>query len=218
MKEYIFAVVGGAIFVFFAYRCFCSKGCCSCETVAQEKFASSSGEKKKVGLVLACRGYQVKEFQDTKAELEKAGFPVVVISNGKGKAVGHDGSSFVKVDMHVDEVVYEEFGGIFIIGGPGAMENLNTPNVHELARQLKDKGIPHGAICISPRILAKAGILEGRKATGWNDDNLLAGLYRSRNISHQPRPVVVDGNLVTGSGPAAAKEFGRRIVEVLLAR
>ena len=216
MKEYIFAIVGGSIFLLFAYRCFCSNGCCSCE-VAEQKNVTVSVEKKRVGLIVAYNGYQSTELLDTKKEIEKAGFPAVVISNKIGNATGHDGSS-VKVDMLVGDVVPEEFGGIFIIGGPGAMENLNTPAVQDMVKKLKELSIPHGAICISPRILVAAGALEGKKATGWNGDSALGALYRNNKVSHLPRSVVVDGNLVTGNGPAAAQEFGKKIVEVLLAK
>ena len=34
-----------------------------------------------------------------------------------------------------------------------------------------------GAICYSPRILAKAGILKDKKATGWNDDHELEATF-----------------------------------------
>jgi len=73
------------------------------------------------------------------------------------------------------------------------------------------------SICISPVILAKAGVLEGRKATVWSSvmDRSSVRILKDNGTIYQDEDVVVDGKIITGNGPAAAKEFGQAIVEAL---
>jgi protease I len=81
-----------------------------------------------------------------------------------------------------------------------------------LARDFYDSGKIVAAICLAPAILAKAGLLSGVKATCTPDEeeNLVAG-----GAEYTGAPVEVDGKIVTGSGPDAARRFGEKIVELL---
>jgi putative intracellular protease/amidase len=58
--------------------------------------------------------------------------------------------------------------------------------------------------------------LQGKKATGWNGDGELGGILSDSGAEFVDKPVVVDGNIVTGNGPSAAKEWGEAIVKMLL--
>ena len=75
--------------------------------------------------------------------------------------------------------------------------------------------MPFGAICVSTRILAKAGTLKDKRATGWDGDNELGGVYKEHGVTYVPEDVVVDGNVITATGPTVAKEFGQQVVAVL---
>ena len=75
--------------------------------------------------------------------------------------------------------------------------------------------MPYGAICVSPRILAKAGVLHGKRATGWDEDGKLKYVFEKRDVVYEYAPVVTDGRIVTADGPASAKEFGEAIAAVL---
>jgi len=69
-----------------------------------------------------------------------------------------------------------------------------------------------GAICIAPGILARAGILKGRKATVFPSE--IEALKRN-GAFYTALPVVIDGRIVTASGPEAAEEFGKALVKTL---
>lgn len=53
------------------------------------------------------------------------------------------------------------------------------------------------------------------KATGWNDDNKLEGLFSEHGVEYLNEPVVTDGNIITRDGPRAAKAFGKAIINAL---
>lgn len=166
---------------------------------------------KTVLLLIASQGYEPTEYGTAKQALKEAGFNVVTISNKMGEAVAKDNTT-TNVDMLLDDATIDSGDGLYIIGGPGAVEFLDNGKVHKLLQEWKNTGKPYGAICISPRILAKAGVLRGKKATGWNGDGNLSQIFNESGVEYDPQAVIIDGNVITGSGPQASEEFGKAIV------
>jgi len=167
----------------------------------------------KIILAIASVDFQPIEYSIPKKVLIENGFEVITVSDKSGNAYATD-ESLVLVDKKLDEIDIKEYDGIFLIGGPGAPEHLDNPKMRSLLVEAKERGIPYGAICISPRILAKAGVLQGKKATGWDNDRELKDLFFAHGVDYVQNEVVVDGNIVTASGPRVAKEFGEAIVQV----
>ena len=170
---------------------------------------------KKVLLIIAYRNFQPFEYSMPKGILEAAGLEVITASDQAGMAVSSVSETEAKVDILLTEVEVKNYAGIYFIGGPGALEHLDNEMSYKIAQDARQTGMAFGAICISPRILAKAGVLKGRKATGWNDDGELAKILENGGAQYVRDPVVVDDNLITAVGPTAAEEFGNKIVELL---
>lgn len=169
---------------------------------------------KSVVLIIAYHGFQPIEYGTPKKILQDAGIEVFTASNKIGVATASDNST-TKVDMLVKDVKAEDYEGVFFIGGPGALADLNNEDSYRLLKQAQVKCKVFGAICISPRILAAAGVLNGKKVTGWNNDEELENILKQAGAWYVREPVVVDGNLITASGPAAAEEWGRKILSSL---
>lgn len=172
---------------------------------------------KTVLLIIGAQGYQPLEYGVTRDVLEKAGIKVVVASDKTGTACSMytDGPySTAPVDILLSDVKAQDYDGIFIVGG-AVLKALDTQTVHTLVQEIYKLNRPVGAICISPRILAKAKILEGKSATGWNDDGLLNAIFKMYHVNYVQKPVVVDGKIITANGPQAAQEFGNAIIKIL---
>jgi putative intracellular protease/amidase len=170
---------------------------------------------KKVVLVVASEGYQPLEYLETKKQLEANGIRVVTASDRAGGAIATDKST-TPVDITIDQLNVHQYDGIFFIGGSGALTCLDNSTSAHLIAQAKHNQIPYGAICISTRIVAKAGGLTGKKATGWDGDNALGVIYKLNGVNYQEgEPIVTDGLVVTALGPDAAKEFAQGIIRVL---
>ena len=169
---------------------------------------------KEVVLIVAFDGYQQTEYHDTKKTLIDAGIHVNIASSKRGAAVAKDGSS-CQIDLTIDQINPTKVDGVFIIGGPGALDDLNNMKMHQILQKIYAAHVPCGAICISTRILAYSGILNGKQATGWNEDGKLEDLYKEHNIVYVPSPVVIDDLIITAEGPHCAKEFGKAIIQVL---
>lgn len=169
---------------------------------------------KKVVFVVASEGYQPVEYNLPKKLLEQAGIIVLTASNKLAPAIAKDGSTTL-VDYLIKNIPVDAINGLFVVGGPGAMENLNTPDLHRVLKEAITKKKKVGAICIAPRILAQAGILTDKQATGWDEDNELAGIFKKYNVHYKQQDVVRDENVLTATGPEAAREYGEQIISIL---
>lgn len=168
----------------------------------------------KVLMIIAQVDFQPVEYNDTKNVLESEGNQVVTASLAKETAVGKDGSE-VMPDVAVDDVSSEEYDAVVVIGGPGAPVLGKYDSVIALLKSFKDEGKVVAAICIAPTILALAGVLDGKKATVWNKDEMQEKILHKYGAEFLDEPVVVDGNVVTGNGPDAAKDFGKAVADVI---
>lgn len=147
--------------------------------------------------------------------LELNKFKVITASNKAGTAIAKDNSK-AHVDIATDKVKASDYSGIFIVGGPGALEDLDNQTTYNILKDAKENNIPFGAICISTRILARAGVIEGKNVTGWDGDNELVGILQKHGANYiKNKKSVIDGNTVTAVDPSSAKEFGQNIVKIL---
>jgi protease I len=179
------------------------------EEGGEEKVPDLSG--KKVLMVIAPSNFRDEEFAEPKNVLGSLGVEVTVTSKGVKEAQGAMGTK-VKIDKDLNEVGVTDYEGIIFVGGPGTTVYFNDSQVLGLAKEavLKDKVV--GAICIAPTILAKAGVVSGKRMTAFasEEQNLVKAGAEFTGAS-----VEVDGKLVTADGPGSARNFGERMAEVL---
>jgi protease I len=159
-------------------------------------------------LIIARQGFQDIELAGTRKGLLDAGFEVILASTEAGECTGKfGGKEMAKIALK--DVNVAEYDRIGYIGGPGAHTLKEDGEARRIAQDTVKAGKPLGAICIAPTILAAAGVLQGKKATVWNEDGEQKGFLESHGAAYTGEPVTVDGLIVTGNGPEAAEEFGR---------
>jgi len=182
----------------------------------KEKNMISFKEEKKVLMVIAFKNFRDVEYFLPKEILERNGVKVTTASNKKGEAQGADGKK-AKVDLLISEVNPENFDAVLFVGGPGCLENLDNEDSYYLAQRTVEKGKVLGAICISPVLLAKAGVLKEKKATVWSSpfDRQPIEILKENGAFFEDQKVVVDGKIVTANGPNAAQEFANEILKLL---
>ena len=170
---------------------------------------------KKVLMIIAQKDFRDEEFREPKAILEKKGIEVMVASTATGTATGMFGMQVIP-DTTVDKVNPSEFDAVVVVGGSGSQTYLwNNLQIHKIVQSLHKRGGLVAAICISPVALAKAGILRGKKATVFRTATTLNELKKAGALISDA-PIMVDGKIITGKGPEAAREFGQKIAESLL--
>lgn len=166
---------------------------------------------RKVAIIIAHQDFRDEEFSHPFTVLSGAGALVTVASSRTGTASGMLGKR-VEVKHLLKELDAVNFDAIVFVGGPGAQEYFNDPTAHQLARRATELGKVVGAICIAPAILAHAGVVEGKQATGFS--SILPDL-RKAGAKVTATPVVRDGKLITADGPAAAAKFAATLLEAL---
>lgn len=181
---------------------------------SQDFSIALKNNKKNIALIIAYKDYHPVEYTETKRVLEQAGFSVTTISTQSGYARALDNSRTL-VDKALNKFKPLKFDGIFLIGGPGAHTQLDTGLVYKIMNEAYKSGKVIGAICYSPRILAKAGLLTHKHATGWNDDKQLETIFKKYEVYYDKKPVVIDNTIITADGPSSATAFGKAIVGLL---
>lgn len=119
-------------------------------------------------------------------------------------------------DTSLDQVMEQEFDMMVLPGGlPGADHLNDDPRIHQLLKRLNQEGRYTAAICAAPKVLATAGLLDGRKATSY--PGALAGMDLPR-VDVKLERVVRDDKVVTSRGPGTAMDFALELVELLVGK
>lgn len=164
----------------------------------------------KVLIVIAPSDFKDEEYFTPKQILENNGFTVETAST-----VNQPTS--VKGEVATAEVLLSnaqvnDYEAVVFVGGPGAQVYFNDATAQNLAKAFYQAGKVVSAICIAPTILANAGLLIGKQATVFPSQ---AETLKANGADYTGAAVTVDGKIVTGKDPAAADEFGEKVVELL---
>ena len=172
-------------------------------------------EGKRVLMVVAPEGYKEEELSVPSGIFEDSGAEVVVASTRTGIARGMSGGE-VAVNLSVGDVNISDYDAIVIVGGVGSMKYLwDDSDLRDMVRAAYDNHKAVAAICLSPVVLARAGILRDKECTAFvtAKEELIKNGGRYRDAG-----VVVSGNIVTAKGPEYAREFAMAVSDVMLNR
>ena len=146
--------------------------------------------------------------------LRRAGIDTKTVSVSRNRIV--TGTHVVPVES---DILYEDadYGRCDMIVLPGGMPGAANLQAHDgLTSHIKDfaqKGKKLAAICAAPMIFGSCGILKGKKATVYPGmEETLEGAEVSAES------VTVDGNIITGRGPALAMEFALTLVKSIMGK
>ena len=116
-------------------------------------------------------------------------------------------------DTTLDDALTLAFDMVVLPGGlPGADHLNDDPRIITLVQTLvaADKFVC--AICAAPRVLARAGVLEGKRATSYPGT---LDKMTIPDMEYTGEGVTVDGKIITGRGPGPAMEFALTLIEAL---
>ena len=180
-------------------------------------------------LIIAEDGVDDFELLYSYHRLREEGFEVFVASHTKHSeyAVIRDGrvepaprliegkrGQKIKVDLEYREALEKlnEFDVLVLPGGRGPERARQYPEAVEIVKRMAGAGKPVIAICHGPLLLVSAGVLKGRRVTGYpgiRDDLVNAGAI------YVDEPAVRDGNIVTVKHPTWISDGFRLFMELL---
>ena len=144
--------------------------------------------------------------------LRRAGIGVVTAGLDAQPVRASRGMTLIP-DMSLDEALQLEFDMIVLPGGlPGADHLKADARVIDLLKKMAAADRYTAAICAAPRVLAHAGLLDGKRVTsypGTLDIGAVPG------IDYQEAPVVMDDKVITSRGPGTAMDFALTLIETL---
>jgi len=119
----------------------------------------------------------------------------------------------IQPDIGLDDALARDYDMIVLPGGlPGATHLDEDPRIHKLLERMAASGKYTAAICAAPKVLAHAGLLRGKRATGF--PGVLEAIADS-GARLEDSAVVRDGTLITSRGPGTAMDFALELVAVL---
>ena len=143
--------------------------------------------------------------------LRRAGIEVTVAGLKPGTVQASRGVQLVP-DTTLDAALQHDYDMVVLPGGlPGATHLREDPRIIALLQKMAAAGRYTAAICAAPRVLAEAGVLQGKQANCY--PGTLDGLS---GVNVSSAPVVRDGKVVTSRGPGTAMDFALELIEVLV--
>jgi 4-methyl-5(b-hydroxyethyl)-thiazole monophosphate biosynthesis len=117
-------------------------------------------------------------------------------------------------DTVLGSVLDQSFDMVVLPGGlPGADHLDRDPRIHQLLQRTREQGGFTAAICAAPKVLARVGLLDGKRATAY--PGVLDNLDLPR-VELDLVPVVRDGRVITSRGPGTAMDFALTLIEALV--
>ena len=169
---------------------------------------------KRAALIIGSQNFRDEELFETKRVLDAAQVQTVIASTRTGAIRGTLGN-VAEASIPVNRLQVDDYDAIIFIGGTGAAEYANSPAIMNMVRETVRKGKVLAAIGVAPTILANANVLAGIRATSYlseRDRLIQAGaIYTVFAVQR-------DRSIITATGPQAAVQFGRVIVDALAGR
>lgn len=158
--------------------------------------------------ILFAEGYEEVEALTVVDLLRRAkiGCDIVAVKE-VDEVTGSHGIS-VRADKTLSQLEVEQYDGLILPGGLRGVNNLAADErVIDMLRRFAAVGKLTAAICAGPTVLAKAGLLEGRKACCYPgmEDQLTGALACTE-------AVVADGSIITSRGLGTAIPFALALV------
>lgn len=161
----------------------------------------------KIALILA-PGFEEIEAMTPVDVLRRAGFKVDIL--GFSKQVTGSHAITVQADK-VWEGDLSIYDMIVLPGGLPGSDNLrDDERLITALQEAYRTGKWLAAVCAAPKVLGRAGLLEGRRYTCFPgvETEIAQGDFR-------PEVVIEDGGIITGRGAGTSLAFAYKLVEVL---
>ena len=168
----------------------------------------------KILIAIAPEKFRDEELAEPVAALQKADIEFEIASTRRGPCTGMLGAK-TTATLSFDDIDPKRYEGLVIVGGSGSQTHLwDDEMLIPIVKMFHQSGKVVAAICLATVVLARAGILKGKKATHYESP----ASFREMKIGGAViinSPVVKDARVITANGPSASKAFAAEIVHAL---
>ena len=163
-------------------------------------------------VLLAENNYEDMELWVPYFRLKEEGAEVTIVGTGSSPSYTSKHGYPVQVNKEAKDIDMSKYDGVIIPGGYAPDLMRRYPEMVKIVKDAHQKGKVIAAICHAGWMLASAGIVKGKKVTGFfaiKDDLVNAG------ANYVDAEVVRDGNLITSRKPDDLPAFCREIINAL---
>lgn len=162
---------------------------------------------KKTAIIFA-NGLEEVEALTTVDLLRRAGIGCDIVSLSGAETVEGSHHIGIRADRTFDGTDFSAYDGVILPGGmPGTKHLADDGRVIALLREFAAAGKLTAAICAAPTVLAKAGLLDGKRAVCYPGmEGQLTGAVAGTES------VAVDGTVITSRGVGTAIDFALALV------
>jgi 4-methyl-5(b-hydroxyethyl)-thiazole monophosphate biosynthesis len=147
--------------------------------------------------------------------LRRAGIEVVTAGLDAQPVTASRGMTLLP-DMTLEMALQQSFDMVVLPGGlPGADHLGDDPRIIRLLQEMAASDAYTAAICAAPRVLARAGLLDGKRATSYPG---ALDIEAVPGIEYLETAVVTDGRVITSRGPGTAMDFALVLIETLVGK
>ncbi|MHB8471511.1 MAG: DJ-1 family glyoxalase III [Gammaproteobacteria bacterium] len=144
--------------------------------------------------------------------LRRAGIEVITAGLDAQPVTASRGTRLLP-DTTLDAALTRDYDMVVLPGGQPGADNLNKDGrIRALLQRMQAEDKYLAAICAAPKVFANAGVLAGKRATGF--PGVLETL-RLGDVEISNQPVVMDGKVITSRGPGTAMDFALQLIELL---
>lgn len=173
-------------------------------------------ENKKIAMVIAQKDFRDEELFIPRSIFLSAGMDVKLVSKKKTQALGVYGG-VIDVDLTLDGLKPKDFDAVVFVGGSGAQDYIDDKKCHKICQETIKENKVLAAICIGPAILARSGVLKGKKAVVWSNqmDKSAVKILKEEGAIYIEEPIVIDKKIITANGPQSSRAFGEEVVRII---
>jgi putative intracellular protease/amidase len=179
-----------------------------------------SGQMMKVVLVVPQQNFWDDDLNRLRPALEQAGAKVRIASSSWGSVTGAKGT-VARADISIDRIGPQDPDAIVFLG-----TKLNQGNefvddtshqlaAARLASEMAAQGKTVAALCAGTAVLAKAGVLRGRRAAGPPYVHAALAAGGATVVQNMDEPLVRDGPILTARDFHSAEQLAGEIVAAI---
>ena len=158
--------------------------------------------------ILIADMFEDSEFIYPYYRLIEAGVQVDVVGQKEGDYRGKHGTH-AKATRAIETLKSSDYDALYVPGGHAPQKLQNVPQMVAFVASMYRSGKTVCAVCHGPLLLASAGVLNGKKVTGYRsvkEELLNAG------ADYSDKAVEEDGTIITARDPAALPAMMKRFL------
>ncbi len=144
--------------------------------------------------------------------------PVNLVTTGLRKEIKCTWNLMVRPELEFSSIQLQNFDALAIPGGfeeAGFYEDAYDEKFLNLIREFDNLHKIIASVCVAALPIGKSGVLRNRNATTYDLEGVRRNQLAAFGVNVKDEKIVVDGNIITSTGPSTAINVAFKLLEKL---